>query len=111
MCVTHDGDMACPAGYPNKHTLSNGVSDTRACSACSCNVATAPCTNIGIKTVTDPQCDDASAVSVGACIAMPTQTQFIGVTATPPSALACSTDGGVPTGTVTAGPTQTVCCQ
>jgi hypothetical protein len=43
-CVYQAGDVACPAGYPDKHAFT-GASDTRGCSICTCAPSgTAGCT-------------------------------------------------------------------
>jgi len=38
LCIQHDGDQACPNGYPNKHIVGVGINDTRDCSVCTCTL-------------------------------------------------------------------------
>jgi hypothetical protein len=35
-CIVRDGDVACPASWPQKHVLYQNVQDERSCSECSC---------------------------------------------------------------------------
>lgn len=36
LCVTHDGDLPCPPGYPERAIHFKNVADMRGCSECSC---------------------------------------------------------------------------
>ncbi len=74
LCVYQDGDLDCPASFPNKLGVATGFDDQRGCSACTCgspagglcvatlnvftdNACTAPLLSIPISS-TGPACVD-----------------------------------------------------
>lgn len=67
ICVAHDGEAACPAGFPTK--LANAAGDaTLDCSACSCKV-TGQCGDAVLHYYGNPDCSSESASRVidGTC--------------------------------------------
>ncbi len=54
-CVEHDGIEACPAGFPNGHSVGASAVDTRACSPCSCGTS-ATCSNPKLTLYKDALC-------------------------------------------------------
>jgi hypothetical protein len=122
LCILQSGDVACPTGstYSTKHTFYGSVTDTRACTTCSCGQATGGTCSGGAVSV-------ASAISGSACggtmsnvptdgncypVSIGNGNAFAWTTAVAnASGGTCAPMGGTATGMVTpAGPT-TVCCQ
>jgi hypothetical protein len=122
LCIVASGAQACPAGFPNAHQVSTGVTDSRACTACTCGTDTASCTNAlhsifteagcgsgGISIPANDMCNDVplpmSAGSDGG-------TPFVAIEYTaqvqnemcPPSSV-------TPTGSVVLASVHTVCCE
>jgi hypothetical protein len=56
-CVVHDGDQACPSGWPTKTTV--GDSATLACAACTGCTGTADCTDEKVQFFSDQNCNNA----------------------------------------------------
>ncbi|MBK9258841.1 MAG: hypothetical protein IPM54_03280 [Polyangiaceae bacterium] len=50
LCVSRSGPNACPVGFPEQHLTFASFSDTRACSACTCDKSAITC--VGDTTVT-----------------------------------------------------------
>jgi hypothetical protein len=44
LCVYQSGSAVCPAGYPEKQFLYDGLVDNRTCSACTCGAPQGSCT-------------------------------------------------------------------
>lgn len=44
VCIYRDGDHACPGGFDARTLYHRGLSDTRSCTACTCNNSGARCT-------------------------------------------------------------------
>lgn len=64
-CIAHDGDVACPAPWTDRHMAATDVDDTRECTKCSCkppqNVS---CDGTGRLSVAgDPTCAPATSTS------------------------------------------------
>jgi hypothetical protein len=110
LCILHSGTVDCPAPYTGGRVVGTGITDTRGCTPCTCNIPSGPCTGGITYTGPDP-CGPAN-VEAGfqTCFF---QGDFQGpqwfVTATPPDA-GCSVSGGEPTGGLVAAGTATICC-
>lgn len=55
VCVAHAGDVACPSGYTQKHTVGTGITGG-GCGACNCAVPTATCSGATFSVFADSQC-------------------------------------------------------
>ncbi|MBW2455234.1 MAG: hypothetical protein JRI68_12020 [Deltaproteobacteria bacterium] len=114
VCVSQSGDVPCPAqDYTEKRLVVLGVTDTRSCSACTCDPPTgATCS--GTTAVWTNQSCSQSPVTVpndgATCINHPggRSVEVTGVTG--PTGGTCASGGGQPTGTATVADTLTVCC-
>jgi hypothetical protein len=117
VCMIRSGDVSCPLGYPQKHTVGDDTSftDTRGCSACGCGTpATSDCTltyrlyhlngcgNLVIALPADGACHPAQAMNLDVNAYSAKTTVSVGP---------CPPTGGAPTGAVTPGKPTTVCCR
>jgi hypothetical protein len=115
LCIHKHGDSLCPAGeYSEKTLVHADVTDTRACSDCSCGSATVTCKGT-LQLNTTATCDPSSVenydlpyqscwfFSTGAKVAM----KYV-ATPTNPS---CVPSGGEASGSVVEASPETFCCQ
>ncbi len=127
-CVyqTTDAPLECPAGYTNAHTTlpsATSLSDTRACTSCSCGGPTGASCAGSLALYPGGGCGDAGD-DAAAAIALPADggcTSATGATtvtigsailsASVVSEGTCASTGGQPTGTVTPKDQTLVCCQ
>ena len=114
VCVFHEGDVECPAGFPNRHVLATKGEevDTRGCSACacpqsfSCNptfrfYSAANCSGLVIASNQANTC-----IALGAAANLNSyDVDWNAVSGSCPSA------GGQPTGQIVPGNSITSCCQ
>jgi hypothetical protein len=115
-CVYQMGDVACPDTWIGKVTMSPGFTDTRSCSACTCDAAPS-CTGGTVGDyVTNPTCQGAPILSYAVpspCVdlALSASPAHVYLKATAMPAPTCGTPGGgKPTGSATPDPPITVCC-
>jgi hypothetical protein len=47
LCIHHDGDMPCPAGFADRHVFYSGVDDQRGCTPCTCGLSSVACPTMG----------------------------------------------------------------
>lgn len=110
-CIAHDGDIACPAGFPQRTLRFATLDDTRDCTPCSCADgscdgaleahASADCSGAmsGDKPTGAASCD---ALGTGAALSL----RYL----PDASASACSAVPSTPTGDVVGASPFTVCC-
>lgn len=117
-CAMHDGDVACPAGYATKRTLTprDALVDTRACASCSCATAATSCADAVLTFATDASCTAGiRTVSIdGSCNAVEGSgtPAFYRYRATPDVAACAPLMPEVPmTGAFTLPPPVTLCCE
>jgi hypothetical protein len=116
ICALHDGDVACPAGYPAKRVLApqESIVDDRACGACSCSTTATSCSNETLTFATNATCTTGTRTAAidGTCNALsgsgtPTHYKY---TAVPNQTTCAAAAATVPsTGAITA-PSVTLCC-
>lgn len=111
-CVSHPGQLACPAGFPVAHEFYEGVTDTRSCNSCSCGAASGmTCEEVGVRAYSDLLCSTAptTTTSTGSCepLGSKKMLSYIPGNATGGS---CAPSGGEPTGAVAPATPTTVCC-
>lgn len=112
VCVYQDGDVECPADYPERLAFFTGADDTRSCSACACDPPEAIDCMTTAELYTDADCSTLmTIVKAGDC----NTTNPAGVPAAAIFKAAevsgqCSNSGGDPEGTVTPRDPVTVCC-
>lgn len=109
LCIYRVGDLACPAGFGDKHVYVNNVIDSRGCTPCTCGGGTATCA-VTTTVFSDGACatsiatvpNDGSCVAAAAAGSIQVQITKSG---------SCPADGGQPNGSLQAGiPPTTVCC-
>jgi hypothetical protein len=118
-CISHDGDVGCPPGYPEKTTLYGDLIDTRGCSGCSCNPPANDCTAaISYYQGGNGDCGYSSPpgtitfATTGVCEQISNiESVYVGALSWPSQNTQCSASGGAPTGTVTPTSPTTVCCR
>lgn len=118
LCVYADGDVECPAAFPDKLATSGGANDTRACSACTCGEPAGSCS--GEIRIRDGGCgggfpSELVRLDINACH-IPSDALF-GVESIAvdgffaPSGGACAASTSEPEGSVTTTEARTVCCR
>lgn len=110
LCVWRSGDQPCPSSYPDKHSFTDSVVDTRDCTSCVCGAATASCTATS-HVFSNSMCNGA-AIDVpndGSCVAINGNVGSISIDLKTDGS--CPASGGQPVGTIVAGAlSTTVCC-
>jgi hypothetical protein len=118
VCIAQNGDKACPAGYPNKHTVGTGYADKRTCGSCSCSVS-ATCVNPTETIYTQDNCSTTGSGQVSTVLTADGQCDdvndgngqtYVAYTYAATVSPSCGTTGGSVSGTVTVTGGQTVCC-
>jgi hypothetical protein len=117
VCIYRTGEEPCPADYPDQTILYNDLSDTRACSPCSCTPNGAHCTGsiTAFQTMdcTGPSAaakvNDSTTVDDPLCVPF----NWVSVKYNSSSVTAsgsCDASGGALEGEVTTAGATTVCC-
>jgi len=119
LCIHHEGDVACPSSYSDKHVVYAGVDDQRTCSACACGAPVGGTCTAALSVFKDGVCSvplfgtfpisslKSSCVDlVPAGLPLGSKT----VTALAYQAGNCMPSGGEPSGTVEAAFASTFCC-
>ncbi len=114
-CVSKTGMDSCPSGWPAKHDTGTSVTDTRACSACTCGT-TASCGPATVTFFSGNSCDGSAAIATAndACNAIPTSGQGASSWRYDAPVLneGCrKTGGGQATGGIAFANGETVCCR
>jgi hypothetical protein len=114
-CVAKGGSDSCPSGWPTKHDTGTSVTDTRACSACTCGT-TASCGPATVTFFSGNSCDGTAAVATAndSCNAIPTGGQGASSWRYDAAVLnpGCQkTGGGQATGSIAFANAETVCCR
>lgn len=115
ICVIAEGDLDCPAGYPDKHLYGQTLIDDRSCSDCVCGLTDGRC-SADILLWGEKDCAGQQPLDIaegGACAGG--SNGFSSVSLGVSHLLdggTCSADptGGQPRGGVALGDTATVCC-
>jgi hypothetical protein len=107
-CAKRDGDVACPADWPDKFIESTGADDTRGCSACSCGSPSVACGGV-VNYYSDGACGtfvNSVAAPTSACVGIAGSAKWIASPSgsCPPSPVTPTGDAS-PTGAVT------LCCR
>jgi hypothetical protein len=118
LCIVQAGDLPCVAPYSNKTLVHAGRSESRDCTACSCDPATSVQCWGATEIFTNGSCSGVPAATVsndGIGCDHPHLTNvpdgsFL-YTPTIPSSGPCPPVGGTPTGTVTQTDETTICCR
>jgi hypothetical protein len=111
-CVSHAGPVACPAGYPNKHSVGTALNDTRACGSCAGTLATT-CSNATLSFYTDGACQALAAAvpATGLCVSNPTGPGINSYRYSATTNAQCTTSTpSAPTGSATVAQPSTICC-
>ncbi|MFT3764765.1 MAG: hypothetical protein QM820_04505 [Minicystis sp.] len=119
-CISHDGDVACPAlgPYHERHVFYQGFTDTRACSPCSCGAPEGSTCKAQLSIFEDAACatmpsfvftlDAETApchpLNVGAALSSKSATEPAYTPGT------CTPSGGVPMGSAEPADPMTYCC-
>src|SRR5439155_14169506 len=115
LCIWQKGDVACPgAPYSVKRIYYDSATDTRDCSACTCDPPTSvTCSGVKVATFADGECPANPAGSItasGACLSAPASTSVVQASSSSVGVGSCAAKAVTPIGSVTpTGPT-TVCC-
>jgi hypothetical protein len=114
VCVFQSGTAACPGGsYSVSHVFYGGVSDSRACSGCSCNSPTGvSCAGSQVQGYSGTNCSGtAYAFASGGCQPLGVAVVSEEETTSPTVGNGtCTANGGLATGTATPASPTTVCC-
>ncbi len=117
-CIYKAGDNACPSGFTgSREVVYGGYSDTRACSACTCNKQNATCSAIVTRYQSgNNTCSGSSAaLSVttagSSCITKASQNTFRTTSITKNPKAYCAKSGGALSGSAKATQPTTICCQ
>lgn len=103
-CIASPGDVACPAFYSYKRVVYSGMTDTRDCSACTCNGPAGTCTaSIQVE------CGGSVKSLANACLALPDPVG-VQLMAQPTFAGSCAPVGGQPIGALAGTGATTLCC-
>lgn len=122
VCIRHDQDVACPAGWTKKAVSYASFTDTRACSSCGCGAPSGvQCTGGSYKFYDTDACAACSNCSqpvtvANGCVDLANHAdynQFSMIIEKPPapSGGTCQATGGTPTGQLTPGGAETWCCK
>lgn len=114
LCVVQAGSAACPSPYTSKSVYYSGLSDTRTCSACTCNSPTgATCTGGDVAIYTaSTQCSGASlSIATGDACKGPGAVASLQLTgSTLQGTASCVAGGGAASGTAAGTGATTICC-
>ncbi len=119
LCIYHEGDVACPNSYSDKHVVYAGVDDQRTCSPCACGAPIGSACTAALSVFKDGACsvpllgsapisssDSACFDLVPAGLPLGSKT----ITALSYQAGTCLPSGGDPSGTVEPAGAATFCC-
>lgn len=111
ICVAKSGSSACPVGFDKAHAAGTTPTDTRACTACTCNLT--PCSGQA-KLYADPNCTGTPDLTLNAsaaatCVNTAANFTVRSYTSTVTGGCAVGTPSQV-TGGVTFPDVQTICC-
>jgi hypothetical protein len=107
-CVVADGNKSCPAGYPERHVISSGLDDSRACD-CQCQGdVTCTATSQSLLRNICGSTQTYTVLTLDACVAIPGNQPIYttGATTAAPKAVATA----LAVGKIVATDTLTVCC-
>jgi hypothetical protein len=114
LCVYASGDLACPAGFPNKHVSFASYADTRSCTSCTCGTPTGITCNGSVDLHTFSDCTlgrgDMAAAIPQACTSTIANVSM-NLASLTHTAGSCTRGGGAPSGACTPGTPTTICCQ
>ena len=111
-CIARPGSWQCPAEYPDAHTYHHGATDTRDCSACTCEPpAGATCSATTLATYDRADCTGGEKkwAPPRACDKIESA-HGLSTPGTPAGVATCAPRGGAPTGDVVPTTPTTVCC-
>jgi hypothetical protein len=107
-CITQPGDAECPAAFPSKQLVHDGLDDTRGCNPCNC--ATGTCTT-AFAGYEDQACTTTTTGFYWSSGQTCASTHFLTARAKYTPYASCTAAGGEAIGqAVTAGP-RTFCCE
>jgi hypothetical protein len=119
LCIYHEGDVACPSSYADKHVVYAGVDDQRTCSACACGAPGGGTCTAALSVFKDGACTAALLGSLpisslkSSCVDLVPAGLPLGsktVTALAYQAGNCMPSGGEPQGALLAADASTFCC-
>ncbi len=112
-CILSAGKATCPQAFPVGSTWYKGVSDTRACGACTCNVTGANCNAYGISYGTDFGCPPTTGTVLGPgvhCFGVSSYAPGYQLAGTPSDGV-CAGASAQSAGKVEGTEEQTLCCR
>lgn len=112
-CVLAPGKMTCPQAFPVGSTWYKGVSDTRTCGTCTCNVVGASCNAYGFAYGSDFGCPPTTGTILGPgvhCFANGSYAPGYQLAGTPTDGV-CSGTSAQTGGKVEGTEEQTMCCR
>ncbi|MEZ4299316.1 MAG: hypothetical protein R3B70_30480 [Polyangiaceae bacterium] len=113
-CVRAQGDLACPAAWPNKTVVYTSETDTRTCSQCTCGQPQTTC-NSGVYNAFDDLMCAGAAQSFSGCANIGNRFSGDNRSLKPPQVSAATTIngcfGGLADGEVTPVGPYTICCE
>jgi len=118
LCIYHEGDVACPSSYTDKHVVYAGVDDQRTCSACACGAPGGGACTAALSVFKDGVCSVALlsapiSSAIPSCFDLAPAGLPLGsktVTALAYQAGNCMPSGGEPSGALLAADASTFCC-
>jgi len=110
LCVEHDGDVACPSGFPSRTVAYADVDDARDCSMCSCGAPTGVGCTGSVSMYSDGACTSVTKGGYPTPNCISESGAFIGYDGTATGG-SCSASSVSPTGTATPASPTTLCCQ
>ena len=109
-CVSQAGMNACPNGFSVQHFTGSMITDTRACSACTCAFNPSTCGGTATFYTNNGCTNNAQAVAVdNVCHAVANRT-WLAYTYAPTTSATCTPSAVNPTGTAVFSDLTTVCC-
>ncbi|MBK8240095.1 MAG: hypothetical protein IPK74_31615 [Deltaproteobacteria bacterium] len=113
VCISHDGDLACPVGFDDRTLHHRGFDDTRECSACTCSPSGQSC-EIDVE-ICSVGFFDATLTSGGDCLQLNSSdgdsVTFFSAAITSQGSCNANVGGGELLGDVVEREPVTVCCR
>lgn len=107
VCIARAGTQTCPTPYTVSYSMMSKVTDTRACTKCSCGAQ--PCTVTLDVSLGTTSCFGTGTLSPGCNTISPVSKVGIAWDDQPPKPT-CPKSGGAPTGDASASDPLTICC-
>jgi len=111
-CILRPGTAACPAEtYTFQRTYYASASDTRGCSACTCDAPTGvDCAGVGVSTYADTTCASRPGTTAAPSGCIAASAALLPAASTIPGAGSCIAHAGQPLGMFSPTNASTICC-